>query len=233
MGWAYDNLSETRRREIAHDLIIEGGGKISSQPEGSLIGLCPLHGEKNPSFAYSYAQDVYNCSSGCGAGDLVKLFGEIRGFGNKEAIKEFRKAYDPEYVENGQPGKRRSRRSAKPEPATKPMPEPEPEPDRVIPESELEAMPDLPEVWIGRLIESRGWTQEVIERMGLKLWVPQDGDMKKARIAIPIRNAKGELVNIRLYRPKAKDNKVLSWFMWIDGEKQSFGKPSRLWPLGE
>ena len=85
-----------------------------------------------------------------------------------------------------------------------------------------------PEKWIGKLEATRGWSREVIQSLGIKLYRPaEDG---QARIAIPIRNAKGELVNIRLYRPGASENKMISWSMGQGEDKVGYGDV-RLWPL--
>jgi DNA primase len=54
----------------------------------NLMGLCPFHGEKSPSFSVSPAKQFYYCF-GCGAsGDAVKFLVEYSGLGFREAVTE-------------------------------------------------------------------------------------------------------------------------------------------------
>ena len=54
----------------------------------NLMGLCPFHGEKSPSFSVSPAKQFYYCF-GCGAsGDAVKFLVEFSGLGFREAVTE-------------------------------------------------------------------------------------------------------------------------------------------------
>ena len=58
-----------------------------------------------------------------------------------------------------------------------------------------------------------------MQALDLRLWVSQDGDY---RVAIPVRDESGQLVNVRLYLPGATGNKIRSW-------GKGHGK-ARLWP---
>src|SRR5271157_2113383 len=90
MGIALKHLSESKRAEIARSLY-----RVTSEDKnrGEIIGCCPLHNENNPSFSYNYKKDTYNCLS-CGAGgDLLKLWSEIRGLGQKEGFRAFCTGY--------------------------------------------------------------------------------------------------------------------------------------------
>ena len=87
MGIAAKHLGESRRAEIARGLFT-----VTSVEEakGELHGLCPIHGEKNPSFAYNFKKDLYHCLA-CGAdGDLLRLWSEVKGYASqKEGFKAF------------------------------------------------------------------------------------------------------------------------------------------------
>jgi len=92
MGIA-QKLSESDRIRIAGELF-----KITRTDEhrGELHGLCPIHGEKNPSFSYNYREDLFHCFS-CGAdGDLCSLFSKVKGYDEKKGYIEFCKTYTPE-----------------------------------------------------------------------------------------------------------------------------------------
>lgn len=225
MGWALKNLSERRREEIARELIAHGGGQVTRHEpnRGELVGKCPLHEDSNPSFAYNYREkDTWICSSGCGSGDLVELFGRIEGLAQKAALKAFIAKYAPEHrAGQDRPAQAKSGGQAK---KKKP---------KFIPEADFQSLPELPEAWLARLEEARGWSREVMAGLELR-FAPQGwriGDnakgqpvhLKEDRIAIPIRDDKGRLGNIRLYRPGEKKAKVISW---------GHGTGSaRLWPV--
>ena len=103
----------------------------------------------------------------------------------------------------------------------------------LLSESALEGLPELPENWLARLEQKRGWSREVLAKLGIR-FAPKGariGDnaeggkahLSENRVAIPIRDEKGRLVNIRLYRPGGDaKGKVISW-----GHGYGF---ARLWP---
>ena len=76
MGWALKHLGADRCWEVARVLFQVTRDDAS---RGELLGLCPIHGEKNASFSYNWHQDTYHCFS-CGAGgDLVRLWCLAKG----------------------------------------------------------------------------------------------------------------------------------------------------------
>ncbi len=197
MGWAKENLSAPEREAIARELFKVTSDKTSSW----LHGLCPIHGEKNSSFGYNIEEDFYNCFS-CGAGgDLVALFTAVNHLDKSEGFKKFRELYGrSDTVKNSHQAKKPTRKNS------------------IIPESVWEQMKPLPAEWIKRLQEIRGWTPEIIKILDLRLqtvYRTKKGEIQKVRkperIAIPIRDADGRLVNIRLYKPGAKQSKIISW----------------------
>src|SRR5688572_28843089 len=74
----------------------------------NMLGLCPFHNEKTPSFTVSPAKGIYKCF-GCGAsGDSIKFVMEHEHFTYPEALKYVAKKYNiqveeteasPEYIE--------------------------------------------------------------------------------------------------------------------------------------
>ena len=54
----------------------------------NLLGLCPFHNEKSPSFTVSPSKQFYHCF-GCGAhGSAIGFLMEYRGLGYVDAIRE-------------------------------------------------------------------------------------------------------------------------------------------------
>lgn len=196
-------LPETQRIEIAERLF-----KVTSrQPEkGELSGLCPIHDESNPSFGYNYLKDTYSCFS-CGAnGDLAKLWYRSKGIrDNKEGFKAFCREFA---IESGQGG-------AAPQKAQTFAPRKEPPPLN----DAYGLLGPLPEDWIARLVKTRGWSRQATERLGIRqqthYQAKNSTEVKKLhapeRIAIPVRDAAGNVRNIRLYKPGAKEMKIISW----------------------
>jgi len=200
-------LTESDRISIARDLF-----KVmrTDEHKGELHGLCPVHGEQNASFSYNYRLDTYNCFS-CGAsGDLASLWAHVKGLDEKEGFKAFCAAYHldmdarestaKERPPKDDPGKRKATRTKTPDL-----------------DALLEKFPPLPETKIQDLERTRGWTRRMIEILDLRLqthYLTKKGEIREAkpaeRIAIAIRDKSGALVNLRLYKPGASDNKMIS-----------------------
>jgi putative DNA primase/helicase len=68
MGKALE-LTRVERKEIARELF-----EVTSEDNhrSELTGLCPVHEESNPSFAYNHEKDRYHCLSCNVSGDLIK-----------------------------------------------------------------------------------------------------------------------------------------------------------------
>lgn len=198
MSISLKHLDEGRRSEIAAGLF-----EVTARDtdKGELHGLCPIHGEKNPSFSYNAKKDRYNCFS-CGAsGDLIKLWCEVKGYGQKEGFKEFCREHGIETGSGPPSGKKTE------------------DPPASDLEEDFAKMAPLPTAWIRRLTEKYGWSEKIIQKLDLRLqthYRTKDGSQlvklkKPERVAIPIRDQAGKLKNIRLYKPNARQMKIVSW----------------------
>ena len=68
----------------------------------NLLGLCPFHNEKTPSFTVSPAKGIYKCF-GCGkAGNSVNFIMEHEHFSYPEALKYLARKYNIEVEEEEQ-----------------------------------------------------------------------------------------------------------------------------------
>ena len=213
MGISLQHLSEAQRKSIATELF-----KVTSKEDqkGELHGLCPIHGEKNPSFSYNFKKDVYHCLS-CGAdGDLLRLWCEVNGLGQKEGFKAFCTKFgiDPgkDKVDTGRP---RGKRGGEEQTEAAPV-----DPGQVMTQMlrAWDLFPPLPEDWLARMEKSRGWSRGMLELLDIRLqthYLAKNGDLVQLktpeRVAIPVKDVLGRLINIRLYRPGGGNMKIISW----------------------
>ncbi len=214
MGIAKKYLSDARRIDIAESLFkVTSRTAATDDQRGELHGLCPIHQESNPSFSYNFQKDQYNCFS-CGVGgDLLKLWSEVNGLGQKEGFKAFCEKF-------GLPlggDQKRERAAAKGEGGGEAEPLTH-EKTMEMMHKAWEMFPALPDEWIARLEKTRGWSRRVIEILDLRLEtyrLTKKGYLVKIKtpekIAIPIRDSQGNLVNIRLYHEGAKEYKMISF----------------------
>ncbi len=87
----------------AADVVDVVGSFVTLKKRGAnLLGLCPFHNEKSPSFTVSPSKGIYKCF-GCGqAGNAVKFIQEHEKLSFPEAIKWLAKRYNIEIEEKEQ-----------------------------------------------------------------------------------------------------------------------------------
>jgi DNA primase len=81
-GFVHDVIARTDIVEVVgrHVELRKGGA--------NLLGLCPFHGEKSPSFTVSPSKQFYHCF-GCGAhGDVLRFLMEHTGVGFREGLED-------------------------------------------------------------------------------------------------------------------------------------------------
>lgn len=215
MGFAAKHLGSARCAEIARTLFTVTDVE---EAKGEMHGLCPIHGEKHPSFSYNFKEDVYHCFS-CGAdGDLLRLWSEVNGYGQKEGFKAFCEEFGVRLEGTDRGGERREGRGVDAGQDEGETPELMIKAFKSMADA-WETFPPLPEDWIKRLEKTRGWSRRWIEildlRMQTKRFNKKTGELaaisEADRIAIPVRDMFGELRNIRLYKPGASQYKIISW----------------------
>lgn len=215
MGVAGKHLSQSDLIRIAESLFTVTS---HDRQEGELHGLCPVHQEKNQSFSYSYKKDACHCFS-CGFdGDLCALWSAVHGYDKESGFTAFCREHHIELRPGGS-GHPDTDRAAYNNDGG--LDDAKPPDDASGTLDDLwEILPRLPEAWIRRLEEERGWSRKWIEILDLRLQThyqdKKTGELKPVkgdpqRIAIPIRDADGKIRNIRLYRLGGGAGKIISW----------------------
>lgn len=209
MGWAKENLSAGERESIARGLFEVDDGLSN---EVWLRGLCPIHGENNSSFGYNLDEDYFNCFTCAATGDLIDLFSQVNNLDKENGFKQFKARFGQGVAPIRSTSSEGAQKLPKPAP-------PSPKESPVIAEEIWQKMQPLPEEWLKRLAEVRGWSAKTIADLDLRFQTfyraKKDGKIievkKPERVAIPIRDKEGKLRNIRLYKPGAKNYKIISW----------------------
>ena len=198
MSFALERLTEGDRQRIAGGLF-----KVEHTYDstGEMTGCCPIHKEANASFSYNYKKDLYHCLA-CGAGgDLIALFCVVRGLGKEDGFKTF---CADNSIDIGSKYKD-SKEAA--QDASEDM------------EEAWTLFVPLTTAWIERMGTERGWSASAISALDLRLQThyrsKETGKLveipRPERVAMPIRDTAGKLRNIRLYKPGAKEMKIISW----------------------
>lgn len=205
MGKAIEHLSVSERERIAESLFTVDSRRSRNKSE--LMGLCPVHDEKTPSFSYNVEKDACLCF-GCGfRSDLIGLWCQVKGYGkgSKEGFKAFCKEYNISDSLSPVTAKRT---------------------DTIEPlDVAYGKLGNLPDDWITKLSRLRGWSPSAMSWLGLRQQThfqkKDTGQIVKIRknpdrVAIPIYGDDKHIWNIRLYKPLGRsDNdkmpKIMSW----------------------
>ena len=202
MGKATQYLSTSDLERIAESLF-----QVKDRKQGELIGLCPVHDDHDPSFSYNPVKDLSHCFS-CGfKGDIITLWSRVNGYMDQaEGFKAFCDRHgisDEMNLSSSPAGGGQKKKKEGPPPL----------------DEAYALLGELSDSWIERLQQTRGWTPEVIRSEGLRAQthyqVKDSTEIWKLnranRIAIPIFDQQGHVRNIRLYKPGAKNMKIISW----------------------
>lgn len=198
MGYAANHMGPGQLEDIARGLFT-----VKSEKGGELIGLCPVHDEKNPSFSYNPAKDVCHCFS-CGfGGDIIKLWGTLRGYSDqKDGFKAFCDEFGISDTLDQKPAEKKQQ--------LPPL------------NNAYDMLGPLPDDWIRKLSQIRGWSPGALDFLGIRQQThyqdKKNGEIKQLkrpeRVAIPVKDDAGDVRNIRLYKTgplRGDESKIISW----------------------
>lgn len=174
------------------------------KPSGDdwMVALCPLHADKTPSFGFNKKSGRWRCFAGCGKGGPLDFIMLTTGQSFKDVLLDLGDRYGV------------------PRPATSDKPDRPPIPEDLVRgwEAALWANEDV----LRWLREKRGFTDITLKKYQIG-W-----DAKRQRNTIPIRDERGNIVNVRLYSGK-KDAKMINYTEGV----HKYGSPARLYGVDE
>jgi len=177
-------------------------GQIKNQKDGTdswVTGLCPFHNDKHSSFAFNKKTLAWACFAGCGKGSAFDFIMHSSGRSFKDTLLELGDKLNI------------------PRPFQKQIKRPP------IKEELVKQWANCLNEEVRRYLrEKRGLSDATIKKYQIG-W-----DVKRQRNTIPIRDERGNLVNIRLYNAK-KNPKMINY---TEG-KWKYGSPARLYGLDE
>jgi DNA primase len=92
-----ESIERVRETARIEDVV---GDYVSLKKRGAnMLGLCPFHNEKTPSFTVSPAKGIYKCFGCSASGDSLKFIMELEHFSYPDAIKYLAKKYNIELEE--------------------------------------------------------------------------------------------------------------------------------------
>lgn len=193
-----DGLLYQIRQRIDYERLFSEFCRLhGSGPERS--ARCVFHEDHNPSMSINVVEGLYRCHNPeCGAqGDFIDFFMRVRDLRFSEAVAELARRVGLEYERD--PGRGDSGVI-----------------DEAIVEAAHHRLINTPE-FLRFLSERRGLTLETVRQWKLG----HDGQ----RYYIPIRDELGRVVNIRRYKPDARQShdKMISW-------RTGYGQ-ARIWPF--
>jgi 5S rRNA maturation endonuclease (ribonuclease M5) len=171
------------------------------QNDGWVKALCPFHNDRNPSFGFNLTTGVWCCFASCGKGGAFDFLMQSSGRDFKSLLLEW------------------GDRLGIPRPAPKESGRP-PIRETLI-KHWMASLWTLEEAcrW---LREKRGLSDEILKKYQIG-W-----DAKRQRNTIPVRDERGNVINVRLYNGK-KEPKMINY---TEGEHK-YGSPPRLFGIYE
>lgn len=177
--------------------------KKKSGQDDWVTGLCPLHEDSRPSFSYNSRSLHWKCHAQCGSGGPLDFLMKLW---KVPELPDCLRRIQQELNLTEKPKRKK----------------PSPIPESVVKDfvAEIQKQPKIA-AW---LEERRSISPQVLAIRELGFSVMH------RRVSLPVRDEKGNLVNIRLYTPR-RGGKMIHYYVGEGDDKVSYGSPARLYGL--
>jgi DNA primase catalytic core len=85
-----DELQRIKSQVKVAELCREYGIELKQMGPDNLMGLCPFHDDREPSFGVTPSKNLWNCLAGCGGGDTIQLVMKKQGVSFRHAVEVLR-----------------------------------------------------------------------------------------------------------------------------------------------
>ena len=87
---ADEELERIKSQVKVAELCREYGIELKQMGPDNLMGLCPFHDDREPSFGVTPSKNLWNCLAGCGGGDTIQLVMKKEGVSFRHAVEVLR-----------------------------------------------------------------------------------------------------------------------------------------------
>jgi len=85
-----EELQRIKGQVRVEELCREYGIELKRMGPDNLMGLCPFHEDREPSFGVTPSKNLWNCLAGCGGGDVIELVMQKEGVSFRHAVETLR-----------------------------------------------------------------------------------------------------------------------------------------------
>ncbi len=85
-----DELERIKSQVKVADLCREYGIELKQMGPDNLMGRCPFHDDRTPSFGVTPSKNLWNCLAGCGGGDTIQLVMKKESVSFRHAVEVLR-----------------------------------------------------------------------------------------------------------------------------------------------
>jgi len=86
-----DEIDQIKHQISLADLCRDYGIELKQIGPDNLMGLCPFHDDREPSFGVTPSKNLWNCLAGCGGGDTIQLVMKKEGVSFRHAVEVLRR----------------------------------------------------------------------------------------------------------------------------------------------
>src|SRR6202021_3937543 len=102
-----EELKERLKKEVSVQAAAEARGIKLRRSGKELIGLCPFHDDRNPSFNIDPVKNGWSCKGACGeGGDVIRWVARAEGISDTHALELLKGDYLPMSAGSLPPGKK-------------------------------------------------------------------------------------------------------------------------------